>query len=209
MSDQAGEKTENATNKHLEEALSKGQVARSPEVQTVFVLGGALLALGMTGGEMWRTMAQSCMSTLGHLNDTAVTLDAMQGYAITGALALAHCVLPVMAATVTGGLLAGGIQTRFRASPEALNVNWERLNPAEGFKRLFSMRSTVATCLGIVKLTVVIALCYNVIMKILSDPIFYSSVDVARIAGFMAESSFRIVLQVGVALILLAAADYG
>jgi flagellar biosynthetic protein FlhB len=63
--------------------------------------------------------------------------------------------------------------------------------------------------LGIVKLTVVIALCYNVIMKILSDPIFYSSVDVARIAGFMAESSFRIVLQVGVALILLAAADYG
>jgi flagellar biosynthetic protein FlhB len=148
------------------------------------------------------------MSTLGHLHDTPVTLDAMQGYAITGALALGHCVLPVMAATVTGGLLAGGIQTRFRATSEALDVNWERLNPVEGFKRLFSMRSTVATCLGIVKLTVVIALCYSVIKKILSDPIFYSSVDVARIAAFMAESSFRIVLQVGVALIVLAAADY-
>src|SRR5580658_4211287 len=112
----AGEKTEKATNKRLEEALKKGQVARSPEVQTVFVLGGALLALGLTGREMWRTMGLSCASTLGHLHDTPVTLDAMQGYAITGALALGHCVLPVMAATVTGGLLAGGIQTRFRAS---------------------------------------------------------------------------------------------
>jgi flagellar biosynthetic protein FlhB len=70
------------------------------------------------------------------------------------------------------------------------------------------MRSSVATGLGIVKLGVIILLCYNVIMKILADPIFYSSVDVARIAAFMADSSFRIILQVGVALIVLAALDY-
>jgi flagellar biosynthetic protein FlhB len=153
-------------------------------------------------------MCQSCISSLGHLHDTPLTLDAMQGYTITGVLALGHCVWPIMAATVVGGLLAGGIQTRFRTSSEALAVNWERLNPVEGFKRLFSMRSTVATALGIVKLSVIIALCYNVIKKILSDPIFYSSVDVARIAGFMADSSFKIVLQVGVSLIVLAAVDY-
>jgi flagellar biosynthesis protein FlhB len=71
------------------------------------------------------------------------------------------------------------------------------------------MRSTVSTGLGVVKLSVVIGLCYNVIKKILDDPIFYSSVDVARIAGFMADSAFKIVLQVGMALIVLAAADYG
>ena len=70
------------------------------------------------------------------------------------------------------------------------------------------MRSTVATGLGLVKLSVIITLCYNVIKKILSDPIFYSSVDVARIAAFMADSSFRIIMQVGVALVVLAAADY-
>jgi flagellar biosynthesis protein FlhB len=209
MSDQAGEKTEKATGKRLEEALNKGQIARSPEVQTVFVMGGALLALGLTGGEMWRLMAQSCVSTLSHLHDTPITVDAMQGYSIVGALVLGHCVWPLMAATITGGLLAGGIQTRFRASPDALAVNWERLNPVEGFKRLFSLRSSVATGLGIVKLSVVIGLCYHVIQKILADPIFYSSVDVARIAVFMADSTFKIVMQVGVALIVLAAADYG
>ncbi len=43
----------------------------------------------------------------------------------------------------------------------------------------------------------------------LADPIFHSSVNVARIAAFMADSSFRIILQVGVALVVLAAADYG
>jgi flagellar biosynthesis protein FlhB len=208
MSDQAGEKTEKPTSKRLEEALKKGQIARSGEVQTVFVLGGALLALGFTGAETWRVMAESCASTFSHLHDTAININAMQSYAIAGALVLGHCVWPILAATMTAGLLAGGIQTRFRTSTDALTINWERLNPVEGIKRLFSLRSTVATGLGIVKLTVVITLCYHVIQKILSDPIFYSSVDVARIAVFMADSSFKIVLQVGVSLIVLAAADY-
>jgi flagellar biosynthetic protein FlhB len=209
MSEQAGEKTEKPTGKRLEEAISKGQIARSPEVQTVFVLAGALMALGMTGGEMWRTMGESCISTFSHLHDTPVTLDAMQGHMLAGAMVLGHCVWPVMAATLTGGLLAGGLQTRFRTSSEALTINWERLNPVGGFQRLFSIRSSVATGLGIVKLSVIIILCYNVIMKVLSDPIFYTSVDVARIAAFMADSSFKIILQVGVALIVLGAADYG
>ena len=57
------------------------------------------------------------------------------------ALLLAHCVWPMLVATMLGGLLAGGMQTRFQTSPEALELNWERMNPVAGFQRLFSMRS--------------------------------------------------------------------
>ena len=70
------------------------------------------------------------------------------------------------------------------------------------------MRSSVATGLGIVKLSVVVTLCYGVIKSILDDPIFHTRVDVARIAAFMAQSSFRLVLQVGVALTVIAGTDY-
>ena len=42
MSEQLGEKTEQATPRKLEEALKKGQFPRSAEVQTVFVLAAAL-----------------------------------------------------------------------------------------------------------------------------------------------------------------------
>ncbi len=68
--DQTGEKTEKPTPKRLEDALNKGQIARSPEVQTVFVLGAAMLALGFTGGETWRIMAETPASMFGHLHDT-------------------------------------------------------------------------------------------------------------------------------------------
>jgi len=118
-------------------------------------------------------------------------MNVMQGYAINSVLLFGRCVWPVLVATVTAGLLAGGIQTRFRVAPEALGFNWEKLNPVEGFKRVFSMKSAVPTGLSMVKISTIIALSYGVIHAIMADPIFHSSVDVARIARFMADSSFK------------------
>jgi flagellar biosynthetic protein FlhB len=209
MSEFAGEKTEQATPKRLEEAWKKGQFARSPEVQTVFVLMAAMMAMMFTGAEVWKLMANAEVAMLGHLHDTPVTLGALQGYALNGILVLGHCVWPVLAATVMAGLLAGGLQNRFRTASEALEVNWGKLNPVEGLKRVFSMRSATPTLIGVVKLSVIIALVYGVVKSVLTDPIFHSSVDVARIASFMAESSFRLVLRVAMALLVLASADYG
>jgi flagellar biosynthetic protein FlhB len=117
-------------------------------------------------------------------------------------------VWPVLAATLVGGLLAGGIQTRFRATSDVLGVDWQRLSPVEGFKRLFSRTAAVNTGIGIAKLSVVVALCFNVTKQVLEDPIFHSAVNLERIAGFMADSAFRIILQTAVALVVLAAADY-
>ena len=209
MSEHTGDKTEQATAKRLEQAYNKGQFARSAEVQTVFVLMSALLALTFSGPEIWRVLANSQVAMLSHLHDTPLMVDVMQGYAVRSALVLASCVWPILVATVLAGLLAGGIQTRFRTSPEALELNWERLNPVEGFRRVFSMRSAVPTGINIAKISVIILLTYGVIRNILDDPIFHASVDVARIAGFMADSSFQIITRVAIALVVLAAADYG
>jgi flagellar biosynthetic protein FlhB len=209
MAEDVGEKTQQATPKRLEKAHAQGQFARSAEVQTVFVLLAALTALMFSGGEMWRLMARSQVAILSHLHDTPISMNLMQGYVINAVLVFGRCVWPILTATMLGGLLAGGIQTRFRTSPEALGFHWERLNPVEGFKRTFSTSRAVPTCISIVKLSVIVALTYGVVKNILSDPIFHSSVDVARIASFMAQSSFTIIMRVCMALVVLASADYG
>ena len=209
MSEFAGEKTEQATPRKLEEAWKKGQFARSPEVQTIFVMGGGFLALVFTGQDTWRQMGLALGSMLGHLHDVPLTLNAMQGYAINSFMVLGSCVWPVLAGTVLAGLLAGGIQTRFRVGSEALSANWERLDPMSGFQRVFSGRSAVPTGLAMIKLAVIMALTYSVVKSILEDPIFSTVVDVARIAEFMAASSAKIIIRVAFALGILAAADYG
>jgi flagellar biosynthetic protein FlhB len=210
MSEQAGDKTELPTQKKLDEAFNKGQIARSPEVQTAAVLMGGLMAMMFTGHETWRIMSDTMTGVFRHLHNTPLTVDALQGYAVSSSQVFGNCVWPVVSATVLAGLLAGGLQTRFKISPEALGFNPERLSPIEGFKRIFSFqRGAVSTLISATKLTVIIALSYGAVKNVMSDPIFHSSVSVARIAGFMADSSFKIVTRVAGALVVLAAADYG
>jgi flagellar biosynthetic protein FlhB len=209
MNEHYGEKTEQPTPRRLEEALKRGQIARSAEVQTALVLLGGLAALVFTGQESWNQLVGATVASFGHLHDTQLSPGALQGYAINGALVLLKCAGPVVIATVLGGLLAGAMQNRFNTASEALTPEWNRLNPIEGFKRLFSMRSAVPTGISIAKFAVIIALTFTEVRSILDDPIFATSVGVARMAAFMAQTSLRIFLRVCLALLVIAAADYG
>ena len=207
--EQGGEKTEQATPRRLEEAAKRGQIPHSAEVQTVFVLMAGLFAMTFFGREAWETLALTVAHSLGHLHDVPLSAGMMQGYAIGGALLFAKVVGPVVIAVLLAALLAGGMQTRFNTASEALTPNWERLNPVSGFQRVFSVRSAAPTTVAAVKLALVIALTYSAVKEVLSDPIFYTSVNAARIAGFLAGSASKVCLRVGVAMIFIAAADYG
>ena len=78
-----------------------------------------------------------------------------------------------------------------------------------GLGRIFSVRSAAPTALALVKLAFIVTLAYSVVKEVLSDPIFYTSVNAERIAEFLAGSTFKICLRVGVAMVLIATADYG
>lgn len=209
MAEDGGEKTEQPTQKKLEEALKKGQIARSAEVQTVFVLMAGLAALMFTGQETWRLFVGTTVMTFGHLHDTAITSNSLQGYAISGTLIFLRCAGPVVLATALGGLLAGAIQNKFNTASEALTPDWNRVNPVEGFKRIFSMKSLPTTGISIVKLAFIVALTYSEVVKVLNDPIFTTSVNVSRMAQFLADVCLRIFFRVSLALGVIAAGDYG
>lgn len=208
MAEDRGEKTEQATPRRLEEAWKHGQFARSSEVQTVFVLLAGVMALFLAGPDVWQRLGLGVAGLLGHLHDVPVKPDSMQKFFIDGALLVAACVWPVVLAVVVAALLAGGIQSRFRTAPEALAINWDRVNPLAGFQRTFSVRSLIPTLIAFAKLAVVVVLSYQVIREIAEDPIFYTTVDVTRIGAFIASSSFKITLRIVFALVVLASIDY-
>ncbi|MEI6567280.1 MAG: EscU/YscU/HrcU family type III secretion system export apparatus switch protein [Verrucomicrobiota bacterium] len=208
MSESAGEKTEAPSTKKLEEAQQRGQFPKSAEVQTVFVMLGGLCGLMSAGPELWNYLAQSLASTMGHIHDTPVSATALQGYAALGLLGLGKCLWPVLGGTVLGGLLAGAIQSRFTTCPEALTINFERLNPVEGFKRIFSMRSAMPTGIALFKLAFISLLTWSTVKEVLGDPILTQAVDLARLGSFLAESTLKIALRILMLLGVVAAADY-
>lgn len=208
MSEEAGEKTELPTQRRLEEAINKGQFPRSADLQTVFVLGGSVLGMMFAGLTTWQFLVKAMTSVLGNLHQVPVTFSLLPSYTITASLVVIQCAGPIVLGAMIGGLLAGGIQNRFQTAPEALNPDWERVNPVAGFTRVFSTRSLVPTGLAILKMGAIILLSYSELRSIASDPIFYTTVDVVRIAGFLAESSFKILMRIILILGGLAAMDY-
>lgn len=209
MAESSGDKTEQATPRRLEDALKKGQIAQSAEVQTVFVMLGGLTALTFAGQEIWQLFVNTTVLTFSHLHDTPLTSNSLQGYALSGTWILLRCTGPVVIATALGGLLAGAMQNKFNTASEVLTPDWARVNPVEGFKRIFSMRSLPTTGIAIAKLAFIIALTYTEVVKVLHDPIFTTSVSVQRMATFLASTCLRIFYRVSLALMVVAAADYG
>jgi flagellar biosynthetic protein FlhB len=208
MAEQSGEKTEQATPKRLEEAVKHGQFAKSAEVQTVLVLLAGLMALRMTGADLWGRLVLAQTSILGHLHEIPLTLEALPGYALRGAFVVAVCVGPVVLATMLGGLLAGGIQNRFQTASEALTPNWERVNPLEGLKRVFSTRTLPPLAIGAVKLFIISALSYSEVKNILTNSTLYSAASVQGIAAFVAQAAMSIGWRILFGLMVLALLDY-
>ena len=209
MSEQTGEKTEQPTPRKLEEALKKGQIPRSAEVQTVFVLMAALGALTFMGHEMWQQLAGLFTASLGHLHDTSITQTTLHPFILRSSLFVMQLLGPFLLATMMAGLLAGAIQNRFNTASEALRFDWTRVNPVSGAQRLFSMRQAAPAGIAIGKLAIIILLSYTEIRSILQDPIFLNEVSLAHIAAFFAQASLRILLRIGLALGVIAAGDYG
>ncbi|MDX1953368.1 MAG: EscU/YscU/HrcU family type III secretion system export apparatus switch protein [Verrucomicrobiota bacterium] len=205
---EAGNKTEQATPRRMEEAIARGQFPRSTEIQTAMVLMFGMIGMKFAGTELWTNLVAAQNAVLGHLHDIPISQNLMQGYLIQGSLVFAACTGPIILASMVGGLLAGGVQSKFQAASEALDAKWERLNPVEGLKRIFSVKSLVPTLLSTVKVGIIAGLSYSQVDSILHDPIFYTSVDVARIAEFLATASGQIATRVLLSIMVIAALDY-
>ncbi len=206
---ETAEKTQLPTQRRLEDAQKRGQIARSAEVQTVMVLLAGLAGLMFFGSDIWAILNGAFTTSLGRLHQTPLNVSSIQGYAIDGALLFVRCVGPVVLAAMIGGLLAGGLQTRFQTASEAISVKWERLDPTAGFLRVFSMRSAVPTAVAVAKLAVIILITYSTVKAVLGDPIFTNSVNLNRLVQFMVDSTLSIFGRVLLALAVIAAADYG
>jgi flagellar biosynthetic protein FlhB len=209
MPDHEGEKIHEPTQRRLEEAHRRGEIPLSAEVQTAVVLLACLLGVMWGGRELWRGMVLSMTGVLTHLHDLPITQQGLQKDLIAAGLYFVNSVGGVLLAIIGGGLLAGGLQSRFQTFSEVLRFDWERVNPMSGFSRMFSTRAAVPTVIAIVKLSIIVALSHNQIAKILIDPIFSSAISTARIAEFLGQTAYSVVLRVSVALSFIAAVDYG
>lgn len=153
--DDAQEKTESATPKRLEEARRKGQVPRSRDLSAAAVTMSAAAALYMMGdriaGKMYAFMERSLTLSREQALDSTQMIPVLTSAALDGLKMCAPVLGIICLAAILAPLALGG----WSFSTEALMPQFNRLNPLEGAKRIFSMRSVVELIKALAKFGVV------------------------------------------------------
>ncbi len=143
MAENEQERTEQPTQKRLDEARKKGQIPRSTELSAaavILIVGGGLHFLG---GYMGTRLNGLMSSSLALTREQSVDESLMFPTLLTEA---AHALLtcaPILGLTLLAALLAPMLLGGWNLSFEALAPDFTRLNPANGFGRMFSTRSVV------------------------------------------------------------------
>src|SRR5262245_51602484 len=137
------ERTEQPTQKRIDEARRRGNVPRSRELTMTAVMlagAGALIGFGpfVSGG-----VASDMRHSFTFSRDALLAPDAMQsalGAAVIAALA--H-IGPVLLATLVAALAAPMALGGWNLSFGAIAPDWARLSPMAGFRRIFGLQGWV------------------------------------------------------------------
>ncbi|SFC23307.1 flagellar biosynthesis protein FlhB [Pseudoalteromonas denitrificans] len=177
MSEDSGaEKTEEPTPKKLEDARKKGQIARSKETGTAFVLIMSAVSLLMYGPDIGNAL-RLIMTRMLSLNHDE-TYDTTKMFAAWGEVAgelwfgLAMFVSIILAAAFVGNTFLGGFNFSWGAAAPKAN----KLSIAKGFKRMFGPQAAIELTKALLKFGLVAGVAVFIIMKFF-DEILHLSLE--------------------------------
>jgi len=202
------ERSEEPTQKRLDEALKRGDVVKSQEVNTWFIIAGAALILTSFSGSMGTGLTTTMRGLLA--NSYAIRVDGRGflamlsriGLEVIGAVALPLLLLVLAAAA--GSL----VQHRLVWSAESLIPRLSKISPAAGLGRLFSKQALANFVKGLLKLLLIGAIMMALLWPQRSRLESLVSVDPLAVLTIAQSLSLDLLGAVVVVLALIAAADY-
>lgn len=157
MADDADQedRTEEPTLRRLEEAINRGDVPKSQEINTLFVLGAFTLGLMMFSGQVSQSLSLDLRSFLMNAHQVPSAPASFMAVGQKALLAgLAALALPTILLFL-GGLAGGGLQHRPLWTFEPLTPKLSRLSPLSGFQRMFGKEALVQFLKGLLKILTV------------------------------------------------------
>ena len=206
----SGEKTEEPTQRKKEESRKKGQVAKSAELSSVFVILAAFVALKTSGSYMYGKLAGYMRYIFGELNVRGdFSIESIQWVILNAGIVFLETVMPVLLAVLVVSVTVSFLQVGFNFAPELIMPQFSRLNPISGFGRIFSKRSVVELLKSLLKITVVGYFIYRYLREeTIRIPALMMSELEASFA-VLAAIIYDLAFQIAMVILVLAILDYG
>lgn len=156
-------KTEDPSPRRREEARKQGQIPFSTELVGAAVLLAAVVGLMYFGGDIGHTLLTVFRTDLPQLARSDLTPQDVQELCTRVAVQALAALAPFFVALLAAGVAASVAQVGIQFTPEKFEPKPDRLNPAEGAKRLFSTAALVKGGLGVLKIAAIGGIAYWVL----------------------------------------------
>lgn len=202
------EKTEDPTQKRLDDALERGDVAKSQEINTWFVIAGATLVLSTFSGSIgdgFELPLRNLIANSWQIRTDGPGLLALTeqiGYRLAAALGVP--LLLLMMAAVAGNV----IQHRFVWSGETLKPKLSKISVVSGAKRIFGKQAAANFAKGLFKVLALGAVMTAVLWPERARLDAMVRLDPNALLGITKSLTLQLLGAVIVMLALVAIADY-
>lgn len=195
------EKTEKPTSKKRKDSAKKGQTFKSKDLITtvVMLVGIFYLAYGMNFGNFIDFYSLVLLNgTKMGINEYLIGL--MRIFFLLSLPFIALCTLVGMGVTL--------LQTGFVIATKALKLNFQALNPVQGIKKIFSMRTIKELVKSICFLIVFAATCYSLIHNDLRQALTIYQTNIAGLINCWIRLALKAVLVFIGCSVLVLIADF-
>lgn len=161
-----GEKTEEATGKRLNDARKKGQVAKSQEITVAADLFAFFIILRVYKQILGTNFTFLFNYIYDNIPDTIVMVDGyiprstINSLFIKIILIVLLTALPYLLAGFALALICNIVQFGFKITTEPLKPKFDKFNPVNGFKRIFSVQSLFNLLKAVLKITLISLVVY-------------------------------------------------
>ncbi|EOS21805.1 flagellar biosynthetic protein FlhB [Lachnospiraceae bacterium 3-1] len=164
-----GEKTEPATSKKLQDARNEGQVAKSQELNHALGLIALFLTLKVfisyIGESLFYTFAANYNKIPDIINESIGGMSVHLATTVINQtmITILKIVAPVFIIGYTVALLSNILQVKWKVTTKPMKPKFSKLNPLNGFKRIFSKDSLFELLKSIAKISLIIYVAYTAI----------------------------------------------
>lgn len=211
---QGGEKTEPATEKKLSDARKEGQVAKSREIANGLGLLTVFLVLKIWVGHMGYQFMNVFNVIYERIPDVVTfwhgnmpeqdTNIAFQQMLLQSIIIMA----PILLLGFAVAFLSDVAQVGWKPTGKPLQPKFNKLNPISGFKRIFSANALVELIKSILKIGLIVYICYNYLKG--KWPLLYSlyDMDLTQAIALIGETVTDLGIRVSLVYMIIAAADF-
>ncbi len=207
----SGDKTEKATPKKRRKAREEGQVLQSREMTSAIVLLCLFITMKVAGSYMYEQMYENFgvfFNGYQNLSDL-FSIKGITKLSMNMILRFLKIVAPIFLVALITGIASGYAQVGFLFTTKPLSFKFSKLNPLNGFKKMFSIRSVTELVKSILKIVIIGYIGYTYLISEAKNILNTMDMDVISIATYICITSINVAIRMCMAMLLLGVLDYG